>query len=91
MQIADPDRIAQLKRDTFAGSAKQLMIREMFENNRNEEPIAKTMARVTLLHYLGDTKVMTIVLSVTTMICFIALENIECMSHRVVSCTMLTA
>lgn len=74
----DADITKQLKRDVFAGSANQLMIRDLLSNMRNEEPIANKIEGARFIKYLGRDGVLTFCFALIVIIVFLALENIEC-------------
>lgn len=64
----------QLKIDAFAGSAIQLMTRDLLSTIRSEKPIANKIERVRLTRYLGKQGLPSFILGVVTLICFVVLE-----------------
>lgn len=68
----------QLKKDVFAGSANQLMTRDLLSNIRMETPIANKIKGASLTQYLGRDGVLTFCLFVAGIIVVLTLENIEC-------------
>lgn len=73
----DAEVTKQFKRDVFAGSANQLMTRELLSSIRNETPVASQIEQVGIKQYLGKDGLKIFSLALAGLLLFSILESME--------------
>lgn len=72
------EHLTQLKRDCFAGSATQLMTRELLSKMRTENPIANKVECSTFSQYVGKEGMASFILAVVFIGSVVLLERFLC-------------